>query len=453
VIALDPVIDQSLGESSQLRYYSSLLQHAYDALFVTAAAWRSAAVVLSGLPQARAAEEAGAVLARVPTELQPSLEPSVAARWVESPETLGATCDATYRELRALPAQTPSSRLLADQTAAFYAALSRILAGLTLLVAHSPRSIRDTGGARHPRIADWLPALVNGGRAFVTIGGVMLFWIVTQWPSGALAITFTAVGVILLAPRADQAYAAAMLFMVGTLVATACAAIIAFAVLPRMVGFAEFCLAIGLVLVPAGAGVAQPYGAVIFTAAAANFIPVLAPANQMSYDTISFYNNALAIVAGLGVAAFSFTLLPPLSPAYRTRRLLTAALRDLRRLILRPRAGTVEDCEARGYGRLSALPDQATPLQRAQLVAILTVGAQIIELRRNMSTSGASDLDAALVALVRQGVTPAVDRLAALDLALSAVETLTALRARAGILEISEAFTQHAPYFSMSGTA
>jgi uncharacterized membrane protein YccC len=152
-----------------------------------------------------------------------------------------------------------------------------------------------------------------------------------------------------------------MLFMVGTLVATALAAIIAFAVLPKMDGFAEFCLAIGLVLVPAGTGMAQPYGTVIFTAAAANFIPVLAPTNQMTYDTVSFYNNALAIVTGLGIAAFSFTLLPPLSPAYRARRLLAAGLRDLRRLILRPRGRTVEDWESRGQGRLSALPDQATP--------------------------------------------------------------------------------------------
>ena len=454
MIALDPVIDQSLGESSQLRYYSSLLQHAYDALFSAAAAWRSVAVLLSRLPQARAAEEADSVLTYVPATLQPSVEPSEAARWVESPETVRATCDATYGALRALPAETPSNRLLADQTAAFYAALSRILAGLTLLVAHSPRSIRDAGGARHPRISDWLPALVNGGRAFVTIGAVMLFWIVTAWPSGALAITFTAIGVILFAPRADQAYAAALLFMVGTLTATALAAIIAFAVLPRMDGFFEFCLAIGLVLVPAGAGMAQRHGTVIFTAAAANFIPVLAPTNLMTYDTISFYNNALAIVTGLGVAAFSFSVLPPLSPAYRARRLLAAALRDLRRLILRPTARTVEDWEGRGYGRLSALPDQATPLQRAQLLAVLSVGTQIIELRLNMALSGIEgDRDAALTALVRQGVTPAVDRLAALDQALSIVDTPTALRARAGILAISEAITQHAPCFAMSVTA
>ena len=57
---------------------------------------------------------------------------------------------------------------------------------------------------------DWLPPLVNAGRAFVVIGAAELFWIVTEWPNGAGAITFAAIVVILFAPRADQAYATAM---------------------------------------------------------------------------------------------------------------------------------------------------------------------------------------------------------------------------------------------------
>jgi hypothetical protein len=36
-------------------------------------------------------------------------------------------------------------------------------------------------------------------------------------------------------------------------------------------------------------------------------------------------------VGGVGAAALSFRLLPPLSPAFRTRRLLALTLRDLRR--------------------------------------------------------------------------------------------------------------------------
>jgi uncharacterized membrane protein YccC len=109
-----------------------------------------------------------------------------------------------------------------------------------------------------------------------------------------------------------------------------------FAVLPNFESFAAFSLAIGLVLVPAGAGMAQPWQTAMFTAIAANFVPILGPANQQSYDTQQFYNAASAIVAGVGAAACSFRLIPPLSPAFRTRRLLALALRDLRRLARGP---------------------------------------------------------------------------------------------------------------------
>src|SRR5215472_520706 len=103
-------------------------------------------------------------------------------------------------------------RLLAEQTAEVLAAISRALNGLALLVADPARPVPRRGGVRL-RVPDWLPSLVNAGRAFVVIGAAELFWIVTVWPNGAQAITFAAVGVILLAPRADQAYAAAKSFM------------------------------------------------------------------------------------------------------------------------------------------------------------------------------------------------------------------------------------------------
>ena len=155
--------------------------------------------------------------------------------------------------------------------------------------------------------------------------------------------------------------------MVGTALSAALAAVTAFAVLPGKEGFAEFSLAIGLVLVPAGAGMAQPWQAPMFTAIAAFFCFLLAPTNQMSYDVIQFYNRALAIVAGLGIAAFSFRVLPPLSPASRTCRLMMLTLRDLRRLALRPVSRNPADWEGSIYRRLSAVPDAAAPIQRAQL--------------------------------------------------------------------------------------
>jgi len=71
--------------------------------------------------------------------------------------------------LSALPAGTPSLRLLADQTAGVLAGISPALDGLGLLVADPSRSRSRRRGPRL-YVPDWLPPLVNAGRAFVTIG-------------------------------------------------------------------------------------------------------------------------------------------------------------------------------------------------------------------------------------------------------------------------------------------
>jgi uncharacterized membrane protein YccC len=360
-------------------------------------------------------------------------------------------CDAAVRRLVALPAGTPSLRLLADQTAEALAGISHALNGLALLVDDPARPIARRRGSRRLRIPDWLPPLVNAGRAFVVIGAAELFWIVTAWPNGAGAITFAAIGVILLALRADQAYGATVSFTIGTVIGTILAAIIAFAVLPNTETFAAFSLAIGLVLVPAGAGLAQPWQTGVFTAMTFNFVPLLAPANPMAYNTEQFYNAASAIVAGLVAAALSFRLIPPLSPAFRTRRLLALTSRDLRRLATGPLPRTLDDWEGRMYGRFAALPDQAQPLQRSELMAAFSVGSGIIQLRRIAFRLGMdAALDGALEALTQGQSTIAVERLASVDklLASRPGAAPAALRARGLILAISNTLTQHAAYFA-----
>jgi uncharacterized membrane protein YccC len=452
VIALDPVIDEALGESSQLRYHSPVLQRAVDGLLAALAGWRTVASHLVRVSPSQARQEAEAVLQAVPPELRSASVQGEPARWIDDPVGLRRICEAAVRRLIALPAGTPSLRLLADQTAEVLAGISQALNGLALLVDDPARPVPRRGGVRL-RLPDLLPSLVNAGRAFVTIGAVELFWIITEWPNGAGAITFAAIGVILLAPRADQAYAAAMSFMVGTALSAAFAAIIAFAVLPNSETFAAFSLALGLVLVPAGAGMAQPWRTMVFIPMTANFIPLLSPANPMTYDTVQFYNAASAIVAGVGAAALSFRLMPPLSPAFRTRRLLALTLRDLRRLATGPIPRTPDDWEGRMYGRIAALPDEAQPLQRSQLLAALSVGTEIIQLRRIARRLDlGSELDVALAAVAAGNSAVATTRLAVLDRVLASLPgagtgAQAALRARGGVLAVSEALTQHASYF------
>ena len=270
------------------------------------------------------------------------------------------------RTLIALPADTPSLRLLADETAKVLAGMLHVLDGLALLV-DAPG--QPSPGARGFRLSepDWLPALINAARAFLAIGAVELFWVATAWPNGASAIVFVAILVLLLSPKGDLAYGGALAFALGIAGAVVCAAAVKFAMLPALQTFPAFCAALGLFFLPAGFAMAasrQPIVTTVLTAMTFNFNPLLAPTNVMNYDTTQYYNSALAIVVGCGVAPLAFLLLPPLSPALRVRRLLALTSRDLRRLAIAPVLPTPDYWESRIYSRLTALPDQATPLQR-----------------------------------------------------------------------------------------
>jgi hypothetical protein len=191
-----------------------------------------------------------------------------------------------------------------------------------------------------------------------------------------------------------------------------------------------------------------------------NALPIIGPLLRSSaatraerFDQAAFYNAGSVIVFGFGFAALSFRLLPPLSPAFRTRRLLALTLRDLRRLAI---DRSQPDWQAHVRGRLAALPDEATPLQRAQLVAALSVGSEIIDLRQTARHLGlGSSLGAALAALAQGHSAAAIAQLSRLDdvLAAGGPGTTAVLRARGSILVLSEALERHAAYFDRGAHA
>ena len=100
------------------------------------------------------------------------------------------------------------------------------------------------------------------------------------------------------------------------------------------------------------------------------------------------------------------------------------------------------------YGRASVLPDQAQPVQRSQLIAALSLGTEIIQLRHLIRrTNLGPELGAALEALAAGATAIAIDRLHRLDDALAERQGAAALRARGSILAISDALAQHSSYF------
>src|SRR5882757_1882728 len=399
VIALDPVIDQVLGESSHMRYHSPNLQTAIYGLFGALDGWRGVAAHLSRLPEAARRQGAHIILRSLPAELRSIPEAGSPVLWIADPLALRRVCEEAVRTLIVLPADTPSLRLLADETAKVLAGMLHVLDGLALLVdaPHHPSL-----GARGFRLSepDWLPALINAARAFLAISALEFFWVATAWPNGASAIVFVAVLVLLLSPKGDLAYGGSLAFALGIAGAVVCAAVVKFAMLPALQTFPAFCAALGLFFLPAGFAMAvsrRPTVTAVLTAMAFNFNPLLAPTNAMNYDTTQYYNSALAIVVGCGVAPLAFRLLPPLSPALRVRRLLALTSRDLRRLAIAPVLPAPDYWESRIYSRLIALPETATPLQRAELLAAFSVGTEIIGLRQTATYHGATtELDAAL---------------------------------------------------------
>jgi uncharacterized membrane protein YccC len=451
VVALDPVLDQAIGEASDLRHRLRTLQAAVDGLFAALSGWRTAAYHLERMSSDDDGREAEAVLRQLPPEFG-SLPAAVdLTSWIVEAPSLHRGCEKAIRALVTLPADTPSLRLLADRTAESLWGLSRGLNGLVLLTDPARAIVRH--GAASLRVADLLPSLVNAVRAFVTIGAVALFWIMSGWPNGATAITWATIAVLLFSPHADQAYAGAKLFTVGIGLGCAIAAILNFAVLPGEETFAGLSLALGLVLIPGGALATRSRLGPMFGAMAANFPSLLGPANQMSYDPQQFYNSAIAIVAGNGAAALAMCLIPPLSPATRARRLLQLTLRDLRRLSTIRAVGSSGEWEGRIYGRLAALPAEAAPIERAWLLAALSVGTEVLRLRRIAPRFGlGAALDAALAALAGRNSVRAIAGFVQVDRILAGLPgtvpgTTVRLRARGSIRIIVEDLDQHGAYF------
>src|SRR5258708_30005116 len=70
VVALDPVVDEAIGESSTLRYHSPMLQGALEGLMEAITAWRSVAGRLARLPDRVAREQRDALLRNLPQQLR-----------------------------------------------------------------------------------------------------------------------------------------------------------------------------------------------------------------------------------------------------------------------------------------------------------------------------------------------------------------------------------------------
>jgi len=445
VIALDPMIDAAIGEASDLRYRSAVLQRAVSGLMETISAWRKVAFALARNSDTTSPREAHAIHDLLP---QARLSPN-ATESTEEPAKLREACCSAVRTLTRFEAETPMQRLFADNAAAGMLGMARALNGLTAVI--DPRDTIRVKGRARLHVADWMPAFVNAVRVLFAVGTISLFWIVSAWPNGVAAITFCAVIVILLPPSGDIAYSNAVLFLQGSALSAVLSAIVVFGILPKVITFPTLCLTLGLVIVPLGFLNARGWKPMLTFAAVVNFLPMLNITNGMTYDASAFWNGAIAILAGIAFGVVTMLVIPPLSPAIRTQRLRSLMLRDFRRLVKRASPGRADDWENKGVARLLAMPDKAEAQERAELAAIVAVGKEIVRLRHIAPRFVPSAMvDAVLAPLAEGRSNEAIRRLQDIDrrvAALPRARSRILLSLRSSILVISGQLGEFASCF------
>ena len=446
VAGLDAVIDQAIGEEPELRQRAAILRAATSGLFAALSGWRIAESHLVHLDGGDAAQRARPVVERLPQAWR-GLAPEADVREADpdrAPAVDRLDDRAAARSLAALETDGGvSQRLLADAAARMALGLGAAANGLALL--RDPARARDPAHRPGFVVPDYLPATVNALRTFLAVAAGLVFWILTEWPSGLGALTFLSVTVLLLAPQQERSARAALGFGIGTVFTAVLAAIVDFALLPNHESFFALAGVMALVLVPLAALSTVPALAPYLVAATMNFVPLVGPTNQISFDTAAFYNSALGIVGGCLAGALALVLIPPVPKEMRADRLVELSLREMRALAAGRWSPTPDAWQHRVYARLIAMPEGVDPAHGSRLVAALSIGLQVLRLR---SLAGAdavgTRLRAALQKLAAQDVGGMLAELKAVDAALSdAAGARRDLRISTAIQVVRDVVRQH----------
>lgn len=235
-------------------------------------------------------------------------------------------------------------------------------------------------------------ALVFGARSALAFLTVASFWLATAWPAASGAMLLTCVVCSLFASRENGAQIG-MSFMRGIFLAIPAAFLVGQILLPQWSGFAMLAMAMGVPLFFGALGMAKPQIGATATSFCLHFIVLISPMNRMSFDVASFFNNAQAMVLGVGAAVLAFHLLILRNPAWHGRRLLAATLSDLVRLTRRNLRGAESWFGGRMADRLlqlarhyPELPEQARSRWDDGLLG-LDVGDELMHLRLSLAVA------------------------------------------------------------------
>ncbi|MFC0239155.1 FUSC family protein [Rhodopseudomonas telluris] len=387
--ALNLAIDAALGEQSPISADRDRLRRVPAMLLDALTSWRNAA-------RADCASEAGSAGTR--TEIQAALVSIDAVQFQRDPVGFRETCLAALDRIVAIrrldAASAPVVTAARDVVHALAAAADAVLAD----------GSGDRNEGRAGRwvlvVADPLPALVNGARTAAAILAMTSFWVATAWPSGPFAIVFTAVATLIFASFGDQARDLARDYTIGVALMVAVGGILYFGILPALSSFAALMGVLSVLYVVLGTMQAGSWHSVVFLAMTISSLPLLGVGNPIAYDASAYFNLALAIVVGSAFGALFFVAMPVVPPGLRLRRLIALSVRDLRRVLSRPRPRDRERWTALMARRIELLPPQATAEDTADLIALYAVGRAALRLEQAVSDERSlSALRAALTTL------------------------------------------------------
>jgi len=276
--------------------------------------------------------------------------------------------------------------LLLDTALAACAALAAVQEGRA--AADPPRTL-----APH---RDLSLAMVFGARSALAFLAVACFWLATAWPAASGALLLTCVVCSLFASRENGAQIG-MSFLRGIFLAVPTAFVIGEIFLPQWSSFAMLCMAMGVPLFLGALCMAKPPLYATATSFCLHFVVLVSPLNAMKYDVSAFFNNAQAMMIGVGAAVLAFKLLILRNPAWHSRRLLAATLDDLVRLTHRNLRGAESWFGGRMADRLLQLarhyPELPVPARSRWDDGLLglDVGDELLHLRLSLAVAQIPD--------------------------------------------------------------
>ncbi|MDF0732845.1 FUSC family protein [Pseudomonas entomophila] len=304
---------------------------------------------------------------------------------------------AQVRSLRAEYLQTaPSEADLLDFHTAFEL-LYRFVAELysyaqthASLAAHNHE--REQWDEPYVAQTSWLVSLAAGLRASAVLLLLGSYWLLSDWPSGAM-MTLIATVTVGLSAASPNPRRMAFQMACGTLFGAFVGFFETFFVFPWIDGFALLCLVLAPVLTLGAFLAARPAYAGYGIGLLVFFAIGSVPNNLTVYDPYAYINDYLGMVLGMLVcAAAGAIILPP-----NSRWLWSRLQRELREQVLFALGGRLRglgsafesrtrDLLHQAYGLAAGKPQVQAELMRWMFV-VLEVGHAIIELRKEQASA------------------------------------------------------------------